>query len=318
MGYTNLSTYQNICISEGAHFEIFEDSLLFTDTFTNESFKVNGINNPIALAFACDCGGCEDVAVVTRQKEAFVLTGIYQSWNNNPEDCYINHSFVVHPVKTDEKIEGVGVYADFDIYTTCGSAVYYAHTENGELRRIEGYGNEEFYLGETREEIHPYEAFLPIEDPKTMFKDYNDLAMLYLYKDQTLHTGYAYLEGYKDREHWNEEVVRDESGKPLIQEASVVIYNEDNTVKDILILGKDKYLYSINPENLNFRHQPNITAIKLDYPKVVDMNYHTEYMKDSYDIKERTFTFYFENNTTLKYKNRVDGIGLYQYTTTNK
>lgn len=263
------SGYTSIYLDYSCYLEIYNNQLVITDANTLESFIVNDIINPISIAYRGSCGGPLDMAVLTAQGEMYILDGFMYSYSNNKYTT--SHNLDVLKVETDEIIKEIQIYDDINVFTTCGNARYYALTEKEELRGIGStfdkvnYRITSYFLGRTRDEIHPYKDYLVVDDHIKSGKE-SVTNMFYHFKDNTLHTGYIIDE--QGFETWNLSPVLDENGNTFYMDSCFQVYTSKEEISDFIIVGEDGYLYAFDYLNTNFKINPDLKLQKLSNNKV--------------------------------------------------
>lgn len=258
-GHTSSSEYQSIYIDNMFYLDIYNNQVIITDCNTNRSFVVNEIENPKYLAFRSDCGGFIDFAVLTQQNELYLASGFGYSYSDGVTT--VDYDISLSKVITDEVITEISVYDDTNLFTTCGSAVYYAQTEDGALRVVRrdyektptGYKAKDLILGKTREETHPYKRYLEAGNRDNLFVNQDNLNMVYVFEDNTLHLGYA---TYEEDEKWSNEPISNEQGKPLYAKEAFYEYQLENKylpnsaeLIGLWIVSTDNQLYYLPIKN---------------------------------------------------------------------
>lgn len=311
-GYTSMYLYYS------GYLEILNNQVVITNYATMKSFIVNQIVNPVSLAYRGSCGGPMDMAVLTAQNEMYILEGFASSYESS--EYTMSHKLDVYKVETDQPIKEIQVHHDIDVFTTCGNARYYALTEEGDLRSISQMGNKNdhtiksYTLGKTRDVIHPYSDFL-IADTSYKTGEDEHTNMFYLFKDNTLHTGY--MIDYDWSETWSNDPVLDKDGNIFYVDSCFKLYTTNHEVTDFYILGQDGYLYTFDYKNANFREQPTLELRKVTEFKVI--NVEVSYTDDeSTNTRTTEVIFTLEQNQSIRLlSNYINGIGYSKYNTNN-
>lgn len=308
------SGYTSIYLDYSCYLEIYNNQLVITDANTLESFIVNDIINPISIAYRGSCGGPLDMSVLTSQNEMYILEGFMYSYSNNKYTT--SHNLDILKVETDEAIKEIQVYDDIDVFTTCGNARYYAVTEDESVRHVGSVYDKvkrkitSYKLGKTRDEIYPYTDFLMAD---TSFKAGKDAStnMLYTFKDNSLHTGYAI--DYDFYETWNTDPVLDHEGNIFYMDSCFKLYNTNSEVTDFYIVGMDKYLYTFDYKNANFKENSNLELQKITEFKVQDIKvFHNK--DESTNTRTTEVVFTLEDNQSIHLlSNYIHGMGYQKY-----